>query len=674
MAPDSLDTPGDPRPLTVALAGQPNSGKSTVFNVLTGLDQHVGNWPGKTFEKREGICTLDGHRLRIVDLPGTYALSAGSDEERLARNVVIHDRPDVVAVVVDATALERSLYLLAELLWLRSPIVVGLNMLDVAERRGIRVEPDVLETALGIPVVPMVANRNQGVRQLVQAARAVAGGTRAYTPRRPAVRRDHQREHAMLRDLIAGALPVEYPEDWVALKLLEGDEEMTSLVRSRLPDEPWQEVEAILARHEDGVLAVAGGRHEWIGRMVRAAIVRPRAGQVTVTERLDRVATHQLWGLLLLFGLLGALFWVTYSVGVPLQRALDRLIVHDTARWVRAAFDGAPVWLTSLLADGVLGGAGTALTLLPILVIFFAAFGLLEDSGYMTRGAYVMDRYMHPIGLHGSSFLPLCLGFGCNVPAVLGTRTLGDRRHRVLTALLAPLVPCSGRMAVTAVLAPVFFPQRAALVAWGLVSLNLTILAVLGLLLRRPVIGNRQLPFIMEMPLYHAPSVRTILRGVWRRTIAFVRNAGTIIVAGAIVVWLFSRLPTGEVESSYLATIGRAVAPVGAWLGLDWRMMTALLSSFVAKENAIATLGVLYGAAGSDRTLGELVSASMPPASGLAMMVMQMLFIPCLATVAAIRSEIKSWTWVAVDLAVLLAASFAAAAIVYYSALALGLG
>ncbi|MEW5982927.1 MAG: ferrous iron transport protein B [Acidobacteriota bacterium] len=674
MAPDSLTAAGSPRTFTVALAGQPNSGKSTVFNVLTGLDQHVGNWPGKTLEKREGVCTLDGCRLRIVDLPGTYALSAGSDEERLARNVVLHDRPDVVAVIVDATALERSLYLVAELLWLRSPVVVGLNMMDVAARRGIRVEPDVLETALGLPVVPMVANRNQGVREFAATALAVADGTRPCEPRGPAVRRDHQREHEALRELVAGAVPVEYPEEWIALKLLEGDDEITSLVRGRVPADRWLAIEAILARHEDGVLAVAGGRHEWIGRMVRAAIVRPRAGQVTVTERLDRVATHPVWGLFALAGLLGALFWVTYAVGVPLQRALDGLIVHESARWVRAVLDGAPPWMSSLVADGVLGGAGTALTLLPILVIFFAAFGLLEDSGYMTRGAYVMDRFMHPIGLHGSSFLSLCLGFGCNVPAVLGTRALGERRHRVLTALLAPLVPCSGRMAVIAVLAPVFFPGHAALVAWGLVGLNLAILALLGLALRRPVVGKRQLAFIMELPLYHAPHPASILRGVWRRTIAFVRNAGSIIVIGAIVVWLLSRLPGGEVDTSYLAAVGRAIAPIGAWLGLDWRMLTALLSSFVAKENAIATLGVLYGAAGSDRSLGELVAQSMTPASGLAMMVMQMMFIPCLATVATLRSELGRWKWVVVDLVVLLATSFVVAGVVYFGALAAGLG
>ena len=675
MAPGSATGgPAEAPVITVALAGQPNAGKSTVFNLLTGLDQHVGNWPGKTIERREGVSHLDGRRLRIVDLPGTYALSASCDEERLARDVILHERPDVVVAVADASSLERSLYMVAELLWLPAPVVVGLNMMDVAERHGIHIEPDVLETALGVPVVPMVASRNVGIRELLITAVEIASGARPYNPRRPAVRKDHQREHAAIRGLVADDLPAGCPGDWVALKLLEGDEEMTAFVRDHLPPDRWLEIQGLLARHEDGVLAVAGGRYEWIGRMVRAALVRPRAGQVTVTERIDRVATHPVWGLLLLLGLLGVLFWITYAVGAPVQRWLDGLVVHDGARLVRAALAGAPAWVADLLADGVLGGAGTALTLLPILVIFFAAFGVLEDSGYMTRGAYVVDRYMHPIGLHGNSFLPLCLGFGCNVPAVMGTRTLADARHRLLTALLAPLVPCSGRMAVLAVLAPVFFPGRAALVAWGLVGLNLAILATLGLLLHRRVLGARRLPFIMEMPLYHVPNPRTLARVVWRRTVAFVRNAGSIILVGAIVVWVLSRLPHGVVETSYLAAVGRGLSPIGSLLGLDWRMMTALLSSFIAKENAIATLGVLYQAAGSERTLGELIAASMTPAAGLAMMVVQMLFIPCLATVATLRTELGAWRWIVAEIAVLIAVSIGVGAVVYRIALALGWG
>ena len=662
------------RVITVALAGQPNAGKSTVFNVLTGLDQHVGNWPGKTVEKREGICRLNEKDLRIIDLPGTYALSAACAEERVARDFILRERPDVVVVIVDATALQRSLYLVAELLWLPAPVVLGLNMMDVAERHGVRIEPDVLQAALGIPVVPMVARRNQGIRELMSAVQDVVRGVRPCVPRRPAIRQDHRRELESLCRVLTGQVPAPYADEWVALKLLEGDEEITALAGEWLSSERWQAIETILAQHEDGVVAIASGRYEWIGRMVRAALVRPGAGQVTVTEKLDRVATHPVLGLLVLLGLLGSLFWVTYAIGTPLQRWLDASVVHAGAHQVRAALVGRPAWVTGVLVGGVIGGAGTALTLLPILVIFFAAFGVLEDTGYMTRGAYVVDRFMHPIGLHGKSFLPLCLRFGCNVPAVFGARTIGDGPQRLLTVLLAPLVPCSARMAVIIVLAPVFFPDHPAVVVWGLVTLNLAVLALMGRALRRFALGGKHLPFIMELPLYHVPHAGSIARSVWHRTLAFIRNAGIVILAGAVIVWTLSTLPAGRIESSYLAALGRTMAPAGALLGLDWRMMTALLSSFVAKENTIATLGVLYDVTGGDRTLDESIKGTLTPAAGLAMMVVQMLFIPCLATVAAMRAELRAWRWIVVEIVLLLVASFALGALVYRVALVLGLG
>jgi len=452
------------RTITVALAGQPNVGKSTVFNLLTGLSQHVGNWPGKTIEQKVGV--HHHHRngedlaMRIVDLPGTYSLTANSLEEQIARDYIIKERPDAVVVIADAAALERNLYLLAEFLFLPVPVVLGLNMTDVAERQAIRISPHVLEAALGVPVVPMVATKNQGVRELVEAVDRVIRGAVAYAPSRPDIREDHRAVLEEIRALIAGQVPEPYPEEWVALKLLEGDAEVTRMMRERL-GEGWEPVRTVLVRHEDAMLAVASGRYEWIGRMVRAAVTRPRAGQITLTDRLDRVATHPLWGLLLLLGMLGVVFWLTYSLGAPLQELLDEYLVQAGAERVRDALAGAPWWLVGVLADGVIAGAGMVITFLPILVLFFAVLALLEDVGYMARAAFVMDRFMHLIGLHGKSFLPLFLGFGCNVPAVLGTRIIDAPRARLLTILLAPLVPCTARMAVVAVMAPIFFGAAA---------------------------------------------------------------------------------------------------------------------------------------------------------------------------------------------------------------------
>jgi ferrous iron transport protein B len=659
--------------ITVALAGQPNVGKSTVFNMLTGLNQHVGNWPGKTVERRTGSFTHNGRLVRVVDLPGTYSLTAHSEEELIARDLIIRDHPDVVVVIVNAATLERNLYLVAELLSLPTPIVLGLNMMDIAEQQGLRIEPHVLESALGLPVVPMVAAKNQGVKELIDALDRVVEHPAEYAPSRPEIRGDHRKVLLSIQKLIAGWVPQPYPSDWVAIKLLEGDREVTRMMQEHLPPEGWERVHGILMKHEDAVLAVAGGRYEWIGRMVRAAVTRPRAGQVTLTDRLDRVATHPLWGLLLLLGTLGVVFWLTYAVGSPLQEVLGMYLVQGGADWVRLVLHGEPSWLIGFVAVGVLGGAGMVITFLPILIIFFAALALLEDVGYMARAAYVTDRFMHSMGLHGKSSLPLFLGFGCNVPAVMGSRIIESPKARLLTILLAPLVPCTARMAVVAVLAPVFFGGGAVLVAWGLVGLNLVILAVLGVLLHELMFGGEHVAFIMELPLYHLPNLRTIGLLVSQRTVAFLKKAGSIILMFSVVVWVLSTLPGGNLESSYLAQIGRLLVPLGALMGLGWQTMVALLTSFVAKENAIATLGELYGG-GKQLTLALALRDVLTPAAALAFLAVQMLFIPCAATVAVIKQETASWRWTCFSVALLLVVSFAAGIAIYQGARLVGWG
>jgi ferrous iron transport protein B len=652
--------------LTVALAGQPNVGKSTVFNLLTGLSQHVGNWPGKTVEQKTGTYRHNDLTIHLVDLPGTYSMTANSQEEVIARDYIIKQRPDVVVAVVNAASLERNLYLVAELLPLHSRVVVGLNMVDVAADEGMKVEPQVLEAALGVPVVPMTAAKNRGVRELIDTVERLARSEIPYEPNVPEIRPDHRGVLDELCALVAEWVPEPYPVDWIALKLLEGDAEITAMMRDRcLPAEQWDRVHNILMAHEDAVLAVASGRYEWVGRMMRAAVIRPRTGQITLTERLDRYATHPVWGLLILAAILGVVFWLTFAVGTPLQNVLNVYVIGALTEITTGLLASSPAWLSGLVVDGILAGAGTVITFLPILLIFFAVLALLEDMGYMARAAYVMDRFMHLMGLHGKSFMPLFLGFGCNVPAVIGSRIIDSRRARLLTILLAPLVPCAARMAVIVFLAPIFFGRMAIWVSWGLIAMSLVVLAVVGALINKWILKGERAAFIMELPLYHRPNLRSIGIQVWQNSSEFLKKAGTLILLMSAVIWVFSTLPDGEIQTSYLASLGKALAPLGALMGLQWEMIVALLASFVAKENAIATLGILFGTGEGGAGLDAALAGVLTPAAALAFLVVQMLFIPCVATVAAIKQETKSWGWTAFSVGLLLCLSLLGGTVVY---------
>jgi ferrous iron transport protein B len=636
------------------------------------MNQHVGNWPGKTVERKEGTVRRGGTIYRLVDLPGTYSLTANSAEEVIAREFIILEQPDVVVVVVNAASLERSLYLVAELVCLPAPVIVALNMMDVADQEGERIEPEVLSAAMALPVVPMVAAKAIGVRDLLDEVDEAVSGERTYEPKRPQIRADHKEVLDHLERLVGEYVPSPYPPDWVALKLLEGDEEIATMMRERTPPDRWTDVLESLRDHDDALVAVASGRYEWIGRMIRAAVTHPRPGQIGRTERLDRWFTHPVWGLFALAGILGLAFWLTYTLGTPLVDLLDTHVVSVLADGARSALAGVSPWLASLVADGIIGGMGFMLTFLPILLIFFAVMATLEDVGYMARAAYVMDGFMHMMGLHGKSFLPLFLGFGCNVPAVLGARVIESRRARLVTIFLAPLIPCAARMAVVAFLAPVFFGPAAALVSWGLILLALAVMALTGIIVNKTVFRGQRAAFIMELPLYHVPNLRTIALLVWQRTIGFLRKAIIVILPVSVVVWALSVLPEGNVQSSYLAAIGRYLEPIGQTMGFDWRLNVALLTGFIAKENTIATLGVLFDASESEG-LAQTLAATYPARTGLAFLTFQMLFIPCVATVAAIRQETRSWKWTLGNVAFLLVISWAAAVAIFWLAYLIGL-
>lgn len=656
----------------IALAGQPNMGKSTLFNLLTGLNQHVGNWPGKTVERKEGLFTYNRNTYHLVDLPGTYSLTANSPEEVIAREYILREQPDAIIVMVNAASLEHSLYLVSEIICLSVPMVIALNMMDVAEHEMVHVEPEVLEAALGVPVIPMVATRTQGVYDLLATIETTLAGEHSLQPRLPEIDMDEQKTIDKISKLIDGYVPSPYPLDWASLKLLEGDNELIKTISQTLPKDRWNEVNDVLASNEDALLSIASSRYEWVGRMVRAAVVQPKLGQLSLTSKIDQWATHPFWGIVLLAAMLGLTFWLTFTIGSPIQQWLDGSIISPLAEETARRLAGSPFWVKGLLIDGIIGGVGSVLTFLPILIIFFAMFSVFEDVGYMARAAYVMDNFMHLMGLHGKSFLPLFLGFGCNVPAVVGTRVIESHNARILTILLAPLVPCTARMAVVAFLAPAFFGQQAALVSWSLVFGSLSILVVSGILLNHILFKGELSAFIMEMPLYHQPNFRTIGLAVWQRSLSFITKAGTIILLISVVVWALSVLPGGELQSSYLVQFGEWLEPLGKWMGLDWRLTVALLTSFIAKENSIAVLGVLFGSSGEEG-LANTLAGTYSAATALAFLTVSILFIPCAATVAVIRQETGSWRWTLVNFSLLFLISMTAAVIVYQGALAFGL-
>ena len=651
------------RIITVALAGQPNVGKSTLFNVLTGLKQHVGNWPGKTVEQKTGTATYDGSTYQLVDLPGTYSLTANSPEELIARDYVIREQPDVVVVVTDAAMLERNLYLVTELLPLSAPVIIALNMMDVADQEGRPVDPGVLEKATGIRVVPMVAAKNQGVKELLEVVHDFIHDGAVYAPKKPEVQEDHRVLLDDVRGQIADSVPAPYPEDWVALKLLEGDKVVTEMIKENLDSARWAKVDGLLREHDDAQLAVAGGRYEWIERAIHAAVERPEAGAITRTRRFDRIATHPVWGIFTTLGALLGMVLVGFVIGLPSAMGIMK-VVHAVQDVVAGWLANVPAWISGFVVDGIICGIGLLLSILTFLIGFFAMFAILEDVGYMARLAYMMDRTMHRIGLHGKSFLPMAMGFTCNISAVVGTRVIETERARLMTVLLTPLIPCIAQMSITAFLAHIFFgPALAPLVTVALILFNLVVLGLSGALLHKVFHRGERLGLIMELPLYHRPNFRTVGTLVWQRAKTFITKVGPVVLIAITLSWALAHFPTGDIQTGILARFGRALAPLGNLMGLRWEMIVALFTSFISREGIMVVMSMLLGT--TEAGLTTTLSTVMTPAAALSFMVTQMLFIPCVGTLGVMFEEFRSWKWILSSVAYLFVIAFAMGILVY---------
>jgi ferrous iron transport protein B len=623
----------DEKIIKVALIGQPNVGKSTIFNHFTGLNQHIGNWPGKTVEKKSGVVSYEDYKIKITDLPGTYSLTSNSEEERIARDFIIKEKPDVIILLLNASSLERSLYLLSELLILETKIVIGLNMVDVAKKNGINIKGEELERITGIKSVELIATKNVGLKELLKSTiETYEENTIPQEP--PTIKENHRRELSEIESILKDVNTNPYPKKWVSIKLLEGDKEITTLLKSLLK-EKWADVHKILSKHEDAYLDIVGSRYEWISSLVKHCVEKPKPQIITITDRIDKYATHPIYGVIVLLVALFILFFLTYTIANPIVEFLSES-VRISQDYLNNTFIFSP-FLKGLLFDGILGGAGMVLSFLPILILFFFFLGILEDVGYLSRIAYIMDNFMHKIGLHGKSFVPLCLGFGCNVPAVMGSRIIEESKARLLTILLIPFIPCTGRLAVVSFLAPVFFGKKSTFAMIFLILLNIIILFVIGKILSVFLLKGVKSAFIMELPLYHKVNFKTVSIYTYSNIKSFVSKAASIIVIVSALIWIFNVYPS--VDDSYLSKIGKTIEPLGKLMGFeDYRVTTALLTSFVAKENTIATFGVLYKTP-SEKKLQKEIGKHFTFPSAISFLIVQMLFIPCLATVIAITKE-----------------------------------
>ncbi len=628
-------------PISVALTGQPNVGKSTVFNMLTGMNQHVGNWPGKTVEKKAGTFNYNENSYSVVDLPGAYSLTANSPEEAITRDFIIKERPDVVVAILNAAALERNLYLVSELLPLEAPVVVALNMMDVAKREGHQISPEALEKAMGVRVVPMVASKSKGLRELMQAINEVAhkGDNLSCDP--PEIRHEYLTALKDITGRIDGQIPGHYPKDWIALKLLEGDGMVKEMMKENLGAARWGPVDGILCEHKDAMLGVAGDRYRWIENVSEKAVKHPGKRQMSVTAGWDRFTTHPVWGIFIMLGILALGILFAKRIGLKVTWDFMDIYLPSVKTAASSWLTDAPPWLTSMVVDGLISGIGILLVFIVFLTMFYAILGFLEDVGYLSRIGFMMHRFMSKIGLHGKSCLPLCVGFACNIPGVIGTRVVETERARLMTILLTPFIPCIAQLTATVLLAPIFFGSAAPFVVIGLVLFNIVVLGLSGNLLNRVLPNRERLGFIMELPLYHWPNPRTIGIFVLQHMKHFVQKAGSVIVIATVLIWALSYFPHGNIETSILASIGQFLTPLGKLLGLNWQLMVALFASFVSKESTLISLGVLV----KDANFVSGMQAMLTPAAGLGFLVVHMLFIPCITTFAVIVSESGSWKW-----------------------------
>ena len=722
--------------ITIALTGNPNSGKTTTFNNLTGTRQHVGNWPGVTVEKKVGTVVHNGYRLRVVDLPGTYSLTAYSIEEIVARRFLVDERPDVVVDIVDASNLERNLYLATQLIELGVKLILVLNMADVAQSRGHQIDAASLGKLLGVPVVFTVGSKNVGTKDLLDRVLEVVED-RATVSRHIHISYGHELEKEIknIQDVIwqDSSIGERFSTRWLAVKLLENDTAVQDRVKSfaTIGEQILAQAEASRERltefyQDDPEMILTDQRYGFISGALKEVLKVTVKSKIDLSRQVDLILTNRILGFPIFIFFIWAMFQVTFTLGAYPMEWIDAGV-----GWLGGLTASLmpPGLLRDLLVNGVIAGVGSVAIFLPNILLLFFCIALFEDTGYLARAAFIMDRVMHLIGLHGKSFIPLLMGFGCNAPAIMAARTLESERDRILTILINPLMSCSARLPVYVLLAGTFFGASAGNVIFSIYGLGIALAIAMGKLFRLTLFRGETAPFVMELPPYRVPTLKSLLIHMWDRSKIFLRKMGGVILVGSVVIWVLGAFPrpselprdygvdkdavsntqakevtlgsleqgdkpqeltaaqkgnvqaeaSARLSQSYLGRLGQAIQPVFDPLGFDWRTSVAVVTGFVAKEIVVSTLGVLH-AAGADaneesEALRRALRASgMTPLGAYTLMAFVLIYVPCLATVAVISRETNSWKWAAFSIAYSLALAWVVSFLIYHGGKLLGLG
>ncbi|MBP8909869.1 MAG: ferrous iron transport protein B [Phycisphaerae bacterium] len=659
------------KPIVVALVGNPNSGKSSLFNLITGSHQHVGNYPGVTVEKKEGFCTHNGHEMRFVDLPGTYSLTAYSEEEIIARRFVLDERPDVVVDVVDASNIERNLYLGTQLIEMGVPLVFAFNMSDLAKRRGLVFDLDQLSRLLEARIVPTVGNKGQGREALLDAVVETA-----REGRKPRVHGLHygteiEEQLARVEAIVRtkeGDLADKYGSRWVALKLIEQDDEVVGKIQHQEVLDAAAKSVAYLRNifRDEPEIVLADRRYGFISGACQETIKNTVERRHDASDVIDAVVTNRFLGLPIFLLLMYAVFWLTFTLGeFPMQ------VLEGLFGWLGTAVSG--LWpagsesrLRSLLVEGIIAGVGGVVVFLPNILLLFLAIAMLEDTGYMARAAFVMDRIMHKIGLHGKSFIPMLIGFGCSVPAIMATRILENQRNRLTTIMVIPLMSCGARLTIYSLIIPAFFaPAWRGPVMWLVYFIGILLAVICAKVLRLTIFQGETMPFVMELPPYRMPTPRSVVIHMWQRGWMFLKKAGTVILGISVVLWFLASFPKPaperlaglddeqaqqvSLEHSVIGRVGRFVEPAIRPLGFDWRIGTALIGATAAKEVFVSQLSIVYATGSGDNAdlLRQKLQANYTPLVGFCVMLFSLIATPCVATIAMTKQETNSWRWAA---------------------------